>query len=234
MVPRKHGVWGLPAEMSAGLLCLSVLLGAPSDGHAALKCPLEPVDPKIKVVFDPGKVTYKTNYSRYDLARLHNVSDDESSSGWIPVGYTQARVAYGVQTQARTVKIASHRYCAALTGATIQIGFDSLLVYVAREYPKWSCRYDVTLEHEHEHIAIFRETLKDWLPTIRRTMKKAALRVRPEIASKPEIALRDLQDQLLPTLKLLVKEIQADQDERNAEIDTEENYRYEQSRCSEN
>ena len=112
------------------------------------------------------------------------------------------------------------------------MGYDKLKVYIARKYRPGSCNYRSILDHENRHVSVFRNTLVKYAPRVERRLKRFAASLGPVVATSADQAAKILQQKLQRELKPLIREMDREMDFRNAKLDSPQNYRREQARCS--
>lgn len=122
--------------------------------------------------------------------------------------------------------------CVYLSRLRATFGFSGMEVYVAREYAEGSCAYNVTLQHENQHVQINRAVLARQAPRIRQGLVDILKRMNPLIVADAEQAGELIKQRLGSRLDPYLKAFEADRDAANATIDTPENYRRTAALCS--
>lgn len=88
------------------------------------------------------------------------------------------------------------------------------------------------LAHEYQHVAIFRGELKRHLPSMQRRLTASAARLAPVVAASLEAAATYFQRSLQSELETVFRQMNQAADHANRHLDTAQNYRLEQGRCS--
>lgn len=225
-MPGHHGI---PAVLLAA--AAAGVLAAPA--AAAPKCPGEQILPRVSLQTNPGRIIYNTRKSRRQLMALKGQRGGATRKrGWNPIGLTLTELQFSMKISINTLAQPGRGHCATVVAVEAELGFGDITVYVDRRYPKGSCQYLSVLDHENQHVAIFRDTLASYAPKVERRLNRAASKLRPLTAPSPGKAATRLQKKLHREMKPLFKEINAILDGKNDRIDTAQNYKREQARCS--
>lgn len=227
--PRRRSLAVLVA--SAGIV-LTAGLAAPAEALAAARCPAAEALPRVSLKTLPGKVTYNTRQNRGQLQRLQGQSGASSRRGWRPIGLTLTELEFRMNISVNTMPRKGRGHCATMAEVKSSLGYDKITIYIAKRYPKGSCQYLSVLEHENEHLAIFRDGLAVFAPKVERRIAEAAWALKPIIASTPQKAADRLQKALQRKVEPLFKELNRVLDRNNNRIDTPGNYKREQARCT--
>lgn len=227
----------LHPRTTASLLFLTFLgaLSVPGGtSEARTQCRAATASPEVIVTVHPGDVVLNNGHSRSQLKNLRSRSNQTSTLGsrWHPVGLTLTERKFSMRVQVRAQRASNGRFCGYLTKVTARIGYDKLKVYVARKYRPGSCHYRSILDHENLHVAIFRDTLVRYAPRLERRLKRLASTMRPVTARTADATANMLQSKLQRDLKPLFREMDRELDFRNGKLDTPQNYRREQARCT--
>ena len=167
------------------------------------------------------------------LARLQrHKGAQRRKRGWKPIGLTLTKLQFRMDISINTLSRKAKRHCATVAGVKAELGYDEITIYVAMRYPRGSCQYLSVLEHENEHLAIFRNTLARYAPKVERRLVQAASQLKPLTGRSPNQAAVKIQKALQRQIEPLFKEMNKVMDRENDRIDTTENYHREQARCS--
>lgn len=129
----------------------------------------------------------------------------------------------------------AQRVCVWLDSLNIDFSYSKLDVYVAREYPVGTCPYAELLSHEGQHVAAYRQIHEEFIAQLKETFQTAAAlptRANPAWAknqSQGEALVKRLADE---TAAPVMAEFKEELARRQAALDTPENYRLLQSRCT--
>jgi len=122
-------------------------------------------------------------------------------------------------------------YCIQPTLIKATIGFDEFNVFIAREYQRYSCEFNIIREHEMTHVDIFRRTLREFTPKFNINLQKAVRRLKPITARTPERGAQAIQQDIQKTMLPITKKFSQALDLRNGRIDTAQSYLQILKRC---
>jgi hypothetical protein len=215
--------------LTAGLV--AVAMSQPA--RAAIACPPTDVSPLVTLSTHPGYIYYDTGRSRDELDRLQGrPGSADRRHGWHPIGLTLTELQFRMQIRVNTLARADKSHCAVLAAVDATLGYDKITIYVDRRYPPGSCQHQSVLDHEHTHLAVFRDTLAIFAPKVEQRLTEAAQRLKPVTARAAEEAAAKLQKTLQREMEPLFNEMNRRLDSDNARLDSKDNYLREQSRCS--
>lgn len=124
--------------------------------------------------------------------------------------------------------------CVQISQMKIDIGYDTLDVYIDKKYKPGTCEYEVVKEHENYHVRVSQEAMSFFKPDIEDALRKAVSRIKPtEVRSQKE-AERVFQDQfhqVMHEIHPLIDHINKKIAEKNYAIDTPESYRETTALC---
>ena len=223
----------------ASSLFIFTLIGLWSTGvtpptHAQSACMNFGQSPDVTLRIEPGKITLNNRYSRSQIKTLsgRGPSSVKLGSRWQPIGLTLTEQQFSMRVKVDAKRIGSDRFCGQLSGVDARLGYDKLKVYIARKYRPGSCNYRSILDHENRHVSVFRNTLVKYAPRVERRLRRFAASLGPVVATSADQAAKILQQKLQRELKPLIREMDREMDFRNAKLDSPQNYRREQARCS--
>ena len=215
------------------LLAAGCWLAWPAEARAAA-CPEADSMPTVSLETISGDVVYDTGRNRNELHRLQGRGGASSQGrGWHPIGLTQTELQFKMNIRVNTMLRPDRSHCASLSAVEASLGYERITIYVDSRYRAGSCQYQSVLDHEHLHLAVFRDTLAVYAPEVERRLGEAAGRLRPISARTPEQAAARLQKALQREMEPLFNEMNRRLDAENNRLDSEHNYRREQARCSE-
>tara|TARA_B100002052_G_scaffold200731_1_gene183180 strand:+ start:269 stop:865 length:597 start_codon:yes stop_codon:yes gene_type:complete len=190
--------------------------------------------PDVTLRIEPGKITLNNRYSRSQIKTLsgRGPSSVKLGSRWQPIGLTLTEQQFSMRVKVDAKRIGSDRFCGQLSRVDARLGYDKLKVYIARKYRPGSCNYRSILDHENRHVSVFRNTLVKYAPRVERRLRRFAASLGPVVATSADQAAKILQQKLQRELKPLIREMDREMDFRNAKLDSPQNYRREQARCS--
>jgi len=214
--------------LAAGIAAVS----SPAPAQAAA-CPPTEAAPLVSLSTLPGQVYYDGGHSSGELDRLQGrTGSADRRHGWHPIGLTLTELQFRMQIRVNTLARADNSHCAAIAAVDATLGYDKVTIYVDRRYPPGSCQHQSVLDHEHMHLAVFRDTLAIYAPKVEQRLSEAAQRLKPVTARTAEQAAAKLQKALQREMEPLFNEMNRRLDTDNARLDGKDNYLREQSRCS--
>ncbi|NQV84135.1 MAG: hypothetical protein HQ494_09985 [Rhodospirillales bacterium] len=226
------GLFKFPVVLLAGA-AVGGILAVPSGAAGKALCPNVQIQPRIFLETNPGKTVTDTTKSRSQISRLKfKRGGAPRKRGWHPIGLTVADLKFGMEISVQVLSRSQKNHCASVDAVRASIGFGQITVYVAKRYRRGSCQYRSILNHEQEHVDIFRDALTVHAPKVEHRLTELAGKLKPVSASTVERAANKLQNTLQKEMAPLFKELNKAIDAENERIDTLENYRREQARCS--
>jgi hypothetical protein len=224
------GFYKFPIVLMAGMA--AGILAAPSGAAAKARCPNIQTEPRITLKTNPGRVVYNNTRNRSQISRLKSKRGGAGKRGWQPIGLTVGNLQFGMEITVHIQSRSKKSYCAKIDEVQANLGFGRITVYVAKRYRKGSCQYRSILNHEREHIEIFRNALAVYAPKVERRLTEVAARLKPVSAFTVKRAVSKLQKTLHREMKPLFKAMNMTIDTNNDRIDTIKNYKREQAHCS--
>lgn len=224
-----------PSRRLAALLLAaagSAAVATPEPVQAAA-CPPTESAPLVSMSTLPGYIYYDTSRSSGELDRLQGrTGSADRRHGWHPIGLTLTELQFHMQIRVNTLARADNTHCAVIAAVDASLGYDKITVYVDHRYQPGSCQHQSVLDHEHAHVAVFRDTLAVYAPKVEQRLTEAAQRLKPVTARTAEQAAAKLQKALQREMEPTFNEMNRRLDTDNARLDGKDNYLREQSRCS--
>ncbi|MCP4393770.1 MAG: hypothetical protein GY804_05825 [Alphaproteobacteria bacterium] len=203
----------------------------------------KPAGHKVKVNVNQkyGEVIYDHKLSRTEIAEkiqiqkkqkqkeMHKITLVDHTAGLTAVLFNtslsakvEAKPAYG-------------GYCVVLKSINLDIGYDDIIVYIDRNFPKGSCPYKTTLDHENTHVGIHQTALQFYTPYIGEKAHEAAQKIESFFTTSIENAnelttkyAEQIGTEIKPTIDFFLNARNAE----NEKLDTPENYKYTQGMCN--
>jgi hypothetical protein len=121
-------------------------------------------------------------------------------------------------------------YCVILAGVDASVGYTEFLVQIDSRHAPGSCGYNVTLEHEDQHIITHLNTIENAARDIESAVNRAANSIMPIFIPSGTItdAALDRMEQELqthPDIILMRQKINAEQEIRNKKVDQQDDGR---------
>ena len=115
-------------------------------------------------------------------------------------------------------------YCIVLTGVDASVGYTDFLVHIDSRHLPDTCEYNLTLEHEDQHIRAYLSVMDDAAKDVRRSIAAAANSIMPifvpydgDVNAALDGMERELQNH--PDIILMKQKINAEQEIRNKKVD---------------
>ena len=222
---RNRIVVQIRSLMSAGLAAVAMLTAA----VAKADCLGFP-DPVIDFVVLDDTVELLTNRSEQEIGRLAGTGAATVGDHQRHLGLTTAQFGLSLRAEYAS-RTAGGVTCIYPTRITVEIGYTSVTIYVARQYRRGSCQYDAIMEHENEHVRINRDTLAEHLALIEADLLDAARAGFPLQSASVERATDYGMDLLTTELRQGVDRMIADREAQHAQLDSPESYARTQAEC---
>jgi hypothetical protein len=218
---QRHAFWRLAFGLAAGIFLAPAMAAAACT--ASVSAPSFTVAPK-----DPA-VNYRLDLDSTSLAKIASENGMPGLKGEIPFGLTIGRYDLEVTVETDSTRD-SGGYCAHLGAAHVEIGLKQLDVIVDRRFLEGSCERQAVLEHESQHVDVFREAVRYYLPTVERTLAETPLPLNLHVADR-NAARAAFLIPITEALKPVFAAINARARDGNARLDTPENYAAVFRRC---
>jgi hypothetical protein len=146
------------------------------------------------------------------------------------IGLTLANFGHRSTFEVRGIEDRQRGRACARPNVAVELYLRPLTVYVAREYSGDPCRVRVIREHEERHVAVYVDFAKEVAPRLRADLQRA-LGEAPYFAHDAEEAQQAIDRRLGAALDGFMREAQRTLAERQALIDTPEEYERVRSSC---
>jgi hypothetical protein len=113
----------------------------------------------------------------------------------------------------------------------VELSMQPMTVFIAREVAEVPCQGEITLSHEMKHVAVFREVLDDAAQDLERELPES-IGTTIRRAASPEELQRGLNVAVRDYLAQFMREGQRVLDERQAAVDSPEEYARVASACA--
>ncbi|KAA5607482.1 hypothetical protein F1188_01580 [Roseospira marina] len=234
-----------PARSLLGAVGLTALLFLPGGGStpllgtataaAAPTCPghPQPVEVRFHARFDAARLDHTRGRHTINqmFLKSHGTATPPHGGLGTAVGLTATRSEFRFNTRTQMYRHANGGYCVYLRSVEAHLNQIDTVVYVAREFPKNSCAYDVTYAHEKKHVGIYYFTHKEFAARIETALRRLVLDVNPRLASSREAARTVHATMIEQGLADLLADLDRERTERNAMLDSDESYAREQAKC---
>lgn len=212
----KHGRFAAAAALAAVLLCTPA-------AAQQVNCPASRTPIKLNFNTMAGAAAYSHGVSLSGIGKLAREGVAPMGDGSRPVGLTTVNALFNLQGGSTLVKRGA-AYCSYLTSVEIEFGWDRMQVYVPSEYPQGSCEYRAVIDHENQHVSIYRSALKEFAPRARARIEAVLARARPTVARDQNGGMDAALAPVSAELSALLKEFINTHAARHQQIDTPSNY----------
>lgn len=189
-------------------------------------------EPHIILLTSYGQLVHDLSTSQQ---QIQNHASRQPEKGFLIDGLATVNPQYKIRiSQARGIMLDENNYCILPDAITVYIGYQQPTIYVAKEYPKESCRFSVIIRHEQTHQRINILTLQYFLPLFEQSLSKAIREVKSvKVSSKEEaiLALKLLQKYYVAKLTPIVEEFEKARIAEQLKLDNKTNYSMEDSLC---
>jgi hypothetical protein len=184
---------------------------------------------QVAVLAEP--LAYQSDFTR-SIEQLS--AKGAASTGRMVLGLVESRLAASVEFSARgIVKPLSGRYCMRPSLA-VKLAFKPTTLYVASQYPKGSCEFDITMAHEQKHIQVLQSYLDELAGEVERELR-AKLGDNIQYFDSAAAGEAQMNERASTILKPFLDRGMEEVGRRQAKVDTPEEYFFLetfQSRCS--
>lgn len=114
--------------------------------------------------------------------------------------------------------------CTYVQKADVTVGYENVVIYVAREVPKNSCGFQQIIEHEQKHINVNMRLLQDNIPRITEELNTYLAANGVSHEADVEHAMGVIKSQLHETVEHILEDISRENELRQQEIDNPVEY----------
>ena len=139
------------------------------------------------------------------------------------LGLTTSQMALSIKGQTSILPITGG-YCVYLNALDANFGYRRMDVLIASEFRPGSCEYKTILDHENQHVAINRNTIKEYAPLIRQEMERQLQTVQPRFTRDAQAGSDEKIAAIQNGLSPLLDQVEAKLTQRNGVIDNDNNY----------
>lgn len=203
--------------------------------HASANAPASPIAcPAQKSA--RVDVKWRSQPIRYDYAKntshLNNHDVDTVNPYGDNVSTDVGGLMSGKIQYESNIQVSSVRYpvgnvnCLWIDKVTVEIVVDPVIM-IAAEHPEGSCKHSAILEHEKKHVATDLAVVKEYLQPARQAVALAVQKVGvvgPKPTAKADEFKKKMTEYIQNALKAEMDKMYADRRERQAAIDTKEEY----------
>ncbi|MHB1205851.1 MAG: hypothetical protein ACYCZX_09805 [Rhodospirillaceae bacterium] len=122
------------------------------------------------------------------------------------------------------VKPQGRGFCVYLGSIDAEFGWDRMEVYVASEYKPGACEYRTILDHENQHVAIDKTTLRETAPQMRARLEAILREQKPLYVTNEQSGADQALAAIYSRMNGQLDQFRQNMNSRNAGIDTDSNY----------
>lgn len=202
-------------------IAVALVALAPIGAQAACSGPWPA--PTFAVAVEDPPVAYDFNEDRAALAKIAGKNGMPSlGQAEIPYGITIGRYDLDIVVETDSVRNGPG-LCTHLRSAHAVVGLKQLDVVIDRRFGAGSCQRQAVLDHERQHVEIFREAIRYYEPAIERALAAATIPKSVSVADRDaarDAYLRPLTEAVAPIFEAINGRARAG----NAQIDIPRTY----------
>ncbi|MGE4351838.1 MAG: hypothetical protein AB7E52_06585 [Bdellovibrionales bacterium] len=122
-------------------------------------------------------------------------------------------------------------YCSQVQKVDAEIGYHTITIYIANEFPEGSCAYQTILTHERKHVAVNNAILKEYIPKIQQRLQ-SYLKINGRfVVPNKAYAEKTLRERLTAIIQEVSKEMLEENKRRQRLIDSPQEYAKNNTAC---
>lgn len=215
---------------------ISKLAAAAAYALAGLSgCPAPP-PPEVAVELHASDPTLDTSMTRAELTAGFADNPDSSLAtepGWHIGGLALSNVQVRTGAQFQEVIMSDNSGCFWVHKINFDIVYTPV-IFIASDYLHDECRYTLTLAHEQRHVGTDLKTFNDFTPAIQDALRRVGSAygaMGPYPAAQLQQMAQQVVDHISDQAQPVVEQLTKVRRQRQAQFDTESNYRYESALC---
>lgn len=209
-------------KFALGLLAL--LIASPLYAQDYEGCPSYPNVPiTVNPRFDEPRYDYSAN-----IPAIRALAGGDSRRGIresITLGLTRYEPVLSFRVPIKTRTLPDGLSCSWVEEVEVTIGYKNVVVYIASEIPQNSCGFEKVLEHEQKHINVNRQILNEYVPKIQDRLASYLKLNGVFRQTNPDYASKLLDEKLNGILNDTAQQIVSENENRQHQVDTPEEYR---------
>jgi len=215
-----------------GAILLLMILGVATPADAA-SCHREdaPVELTFRSVFDRARLDHTKSAATINAMFERSQQDASIARKGGAVGLTTSQSEFRFSTQVRYYRRSDGLYCVHLKSVDAHLNQRNTTIYVAREFARGSCNFDVVYEHEKQHMRIHYRTLQEYAPRVKRALQRLVQRLDPRVVRTVAEVRNAYVDTINDGVEPLLEAMEEENRRRNQALDTPENYARESAKC---
>lgn len=208
--------------------CVLVFMALSGAGWAADNpCPQPPSSIRLPIqvsfrVFEP-RVVFRHDVDLLGLPRVEGHMEIPPR-GWVLQGVTLTNDHLDLRVQPVRQTLRDGRVCIWLASVEATLGIPEQHVYVASDYPDYSCEYRSVLAHENKHVSINRTVIQSYAEPMRKALQDGVTKVNPLIFSNANVQDSQITGFLYSLMRPTWEAMRAELKRQNGAIDTPQAY----------
>ena len=219
-------IFGIEHIITAGLLTLT------SGGYT---CPAQPA-PTVVMKTRNGTPKYYYNIPSAQLQNIQtgNAKPNHLGPNYVIGGLTHGKIQTEYSTDMYVAPVGGNAHCVSVKQITVTLDYQPD-VYIAAEYRPGSCHYNVTMQHEVQHVNLELITLNEFLPRFQSNIQQALFSMpppRPVPAQNVPQVQQFIQARVSQAVQQVMEQMIRVRDSRQGGIDTPQEYARLQQQCA--
>jgi len=222
------------SAFTAKLAPLGLILWAFGSGTAFAGACDGSESPSVVVSSPPQPVVIDRSRGISELTNMMGPNESLANSGFLTLGITSVDYNTSVKSSVQIKKSRFSDWCAYPLSIVVTHAFSKpITVYIAKEIPEGSCKYQKTLEHEMKHVKYHQDGLLRASVEIDRALSTAARESFPISGGSSEEVSKVVSDKVSEIVSAAVRDVSASVKASNDAMDTPDAYRAFSALCRE-
>lgn len=142
----------------------------------------------------------------------------------LTLGLTQYEPILSIHAPVREVQSSDGLACAHIEHLDVSVGYQHVTVSIAREIPQGSCGFNEVMAHEQKHISVNMQILQEYTPRIEAELGDYVRQNGNFQETNADYALKLLHEKLQDIIESIMKDMTAENQERQQAVDTPAEY----------
>jgi hypothetical protein len=213
--------------MVRGLFLFGILLAALinpvlAENNYGTECATPPDVPvHITPLFDAPTYNYDASIPEIKAlsADAHHTIHES-----LTLGVTRYEPMIKISAPVEGLKFSDGRVCGHVDHVDVTVGFQNVIVYIARELPQDSCGFTEVMAHEQKHINVNLQILEEYIPRINNELS-AYLNASGAFRDiDMDYGTKLIQDKMHEIVRTIMTDLAQENQTRQQAVDTPEEY----------
>jgi hypothetical protein len=169
-------------------------------------------------VYDP-RVVFRHDVDLLGLPRVEGHMEIPPQ-GWVLQGVTITNDHLDLKLKTFKQNLSDGRVCVWLIAVEATLGMPEQHVYVASDYPDYSCEYRSVLAHENRHVEINRRVVHSFADRMRKALEDGVAKTNPLVFSNRNVMDSQISGFLYSLMRPTLEAMNAELKRENGAIDT--------------